>query len=167
MSAASFHDPIAATSAAARAEVHAIYDDLDEAVRRLAPVCLASGRCCRFREFDHTLFLSGLEADLLCAEAPPEARPLDEGASCPWQDAAGLCTARDARPLGCRVYFCDPAYAGQAERLSEEYLGRLQRLSVRLARAWDYAPLHHHLRQAAADGRWGCAHRPAAPAGGF
>ena len=65
------------------------------------------------------------EAALLVADAPPPARPLDDGATCPWQDGAGRCTARGARPLGCRVYFCDPSYEGQAEPLTEEFLGRL------------------------------------------
>ena len=37
-------------------------------------------------------------------------RPLDQGATCPWQDSRGHCTAREARPLGCRVYYCDPAF---------------------------------------------------------
>ncbi len=137
-----------------RAPLHAIYADLDAEVARMAPVCQLSGRCCRFEEYGHTLFLSGPEAALLLAEAPPPSRSLDDGASCPWQDASGLCTAREARPLGCRVYFCDPAFQADAPGLSEVYLGRLKRLVDDLGLGWNYAPLHHHLRRAEAEGRF-------------
>jgi hypothetical protein len=134
--------------------LRALYDDLDAAVERLAPVCAVSGRCCRFKEYDHTLFVSAAEAALLLAEAPAPARPLDDGSTCPWQDRDGRCTARSARPLGCRVFYCDPGYQPKAAELSEEYLGRLKHLCKALGLPWDYAPLHHHLRGAAAGGRF-------------
>lgn len=136
-----------------RAALTTLYADLDAAVQRFEPVCELSGRCCRFAEYDHTLFLSEPEAAFLLAEAPTPSRALDEGESCPWQNHAGRCTARDARPLGCRVYFCDPGYAPHAPALSEEFLGRLKRLVDEHGLAWNYAPLHHHLQRAAADGR--------------
>lgn len=140
--------------AAARAAVHAIYDALDAEVARRAPVCALSGRCCRFAEYDHTLFLSGLEADVLLAEAPPPFRPLDAGATCPWQDGQGRCTAREARPLGCRVFFCDPAYQPEAPELTETYLARLRQVAAAHGLPWNYAPLHQHLRQARDEGRF-------------
>jgi hypothetical protein len=143
------HDP-----ASVRAAVHAIYGELDAEVARRAPVCVLSGRCCRFAEYDHTLFLSGPEADLLLAEAPPPVRPLDDGATCPWQDGEGRCTAREARPLGCRVFFCDPAYQPQAPELTETFLARLRQLAATQDLSWDYAPLHQHLRRARDEGRF-------------
>ncbi len=91
-----------------------MYRDLDAEVAGPAPVCLVSGLCCRFEEYGHTLFVSAPEMAILLADAPPPSRPLDDGATCPWQDARGRCTAREARPLGCRVYFCDPTYQDQA-----------------------------------------------------
>ena len=142
-----------------RGPLRALYAELDAEVARRNPVCRVSGRCCRFVEYDHTLFLSGLEAAVLVADAPEPCRPLDHGATCPWQDSRNRCTAREARPLGCRVYFCDPAYEAQAPELSEVYLGRLKALAGSLGLAWDYAPLHDHLGRAAADGRF-----PAVPA---
>lgn len=144
-------DPIAHDPDAMRAAVLAIYADLDAEVARRAPVCQLSGRCCRFKEYDHTLFLSAPELNVLLADAPPPVRPLDEGSTCPWQDAQGRCTARNARPLGCRVYFCDPSYEGQAEELSEIFLGRLRRLADDYGQPWNYAPLHNHLRSAWSD----------------
>ena len=132
----------------------AIYEGLDAEVARLGPRCELSGRCCRFAEAGHTLFISAPEAALLLADAPAPSRPLDDGQTCPWQDASGRCTARGARPLGCRVYFCDPDYEGAAPALSEAYLGRLKRLADELDLPWSYAPLHRHLAVAKADGRF-------------
>jgi hypothetical protein len=137
-----------------RAPLRAVYAALDAEIGRLAPTCKLSGCCCRFEEYGHTLFLSAPEAALLLAEAPPPSRPLDDGSTCPWQDARGRCTAREARPLGCRVYYCDPSYQASASELSEAYLGRLKRLVDDLDLPWDYAPLHHHLRRAEAEGRF-------------
>jgi hypothetical protein len=133
-----------------RGRLRTLYADLDSAVSRLSPVCQLSGRCCRFQEYGHTLFLSAPEAAYLLAESPRPSRPLDDGASCPWQDSLGRCTAREGRPLGCRVYYCDPAYAPHASGLSEEFLGRLKRLVEELELPWNYAPLHDHLRRAEA-----------------
>jgi hypothetical protein len=134
-------------------ELQALYRELDLAIARLSPVCVLSGRCCRFQEYGHTLFLSAVEAEFLVDRAPAARRPLDRGESCPWQDDRGHCTARDARPLGCRVYYCDPAYLPAATDLSEQFISRLKQLSVRHDRSWDYAPLHTHLGEARSSGR--------------
>jgi Fe-S-cluster containining protein len=134
--------PLDRTLAAAVAN---LYDELSAEIARHAPVCVLSGRCCRFREYDHTLFLSGVEAAYLLAHAPAPARPLDTGDTCPWQDAAGRCSAREARPLGCRIYFCDPAFAEVMPELSESFLARLKALTAAARLPWDYAPLHAHL----------------------
>ncbi len=137
-----------------RRELAVVYADLAGEVARAGPVCALSGRCCRFTEYDHTLFLSEIEARLLLADAPEPSRPLDDGSTCPWQDSRGRCTAREARPLGCRVYFCDEPYQETAHALSERFLGRLKALTEALGLPWAYAPLHHHLRTAQARGRF-------------
>jgi len=142
-----------AALATIRDELSALYRELDEAVAMMAPVCQLSGRCCRFKDYGHTLFLSAPEAQLLVADAPQPPGPLDNGESCPWQDARGRCTARDARPLGCRVFFCDPSFENFAPELSETFLARLKELASRHDWLWDYAPLHQHLRQAQVEGR--------------
>src|SRR5262249_3612075 len=109
-------------------ELAELYRQLDVAVAEFAPVCRISGRCCRFREYGHTLFVSALEFDYLISRAAGPVRPLDDGETCPWQDARGRCTAREARPLGCRVYFCDAAYEDAAPALSERFIARLKGL---------------------------------------
>lgn len=137
-----------------REDLTALYTDLDADIRAAAPVCQVSGRCCRFKEYGHTLFLSGPELDKLLDEAPPPVRPLDDGATCPWQDDGGRCTAREARPMACRIYFCDPNYAGVGEAFSEQRIRQLKDLCDRHRVAWSYAPLHEHLRRARAFGRF-------------
>lgn len=141
-------EPVELEVDAFRAALLAIYHELDAEIARRAPVCQLSGRCCRFAEYDHTLFLSAVELGVLLADAPAPSRPLDQGETCPWQDAQGRCTAREARPLGCRVYFCDPGYEGQAADLSETFLARIKQLTDDFGMPWNYAPLHQHLRVA-------------------
>jgi len=127
-------------------EIRAIYEEADAAVRAAGPRCDASGRCCRFREYGHTLFISQLEADVLLRDAPPYAKPVTD-AGCPFQ-VEGLCTAREDRPLGCRVYFCDESYQETGQRISEHGLRQLKQLAERRELAWRYAPLHLFLNEA-------------------
>jgi len=135
-----------------RVEIRALYEELDAQVARLGPVCELSGRCCRFQEYGHTLFVSAPEVRFLLCAAPGPHRPLDRGETCPWQDHQGRCTARDARPLGCRVYYCDPSYQHAGHELSERFIGRLKQLTETHGLPWNYAPLHHHLEEERARG---------------
>ncbi len=135
------------------AELRALYDRLDQEVARLGPVCQLSGRCCRFAEYGHTLFVSTVEIRYLVAGAPPPARPLDRGETCPWQDQRGHCTARDARPLGCRIFYCDPNYQDAAHEISEQFITGLKKITQRWDLAWNYAPLHDHLVRERDQGR--------------
>jgi Fe-S-cluster containining protein len=67
---------------------------------------------------------------------------------CPFQKDK-LCTARDPRPLGCRVYYCDPAYQETGNQITEKYLHRLKELAQEHGVEWRYAPLHVFLNEAA------------------
>ena len=131
--------------------VREIYAEADAAVAQAGPRCDASGRCCRFREDGHTLFISTLEDEVLLESAPPF-EPQTNGDFCPFQ-VDNLCTAREPRPLGCRVYFCDPAYQELGQQISEAGVRRLKQLADELGLGWRYAPLHHFLK----DGKAGTA----------
>src|SRR5436309_6681622 len=120
-----------------------LYSDVDAEVRAAGPVCVASGRCCRFKEYGHTLFLSNLEAEVLLHDAPPYEQPVTPD-FCPFQQG-NLCTAREPRPLGCRIYYCDPAYQETCSDLMEKYTRRLKDLADGAGLEWCYAPLHHFL----------------------
>jgi hypothetical protein len=136
-----------------RRQVLELYQEVDREVVAAGPVCVASGRCCRFKEFGHVLFLSNLEAEVLLHDSPP----YDAGAVgpdyCPFQKG-NMCTARAPRPLACRIYYCDPHYQETGARLSEAYLRRLKDLARDQGVAWRYAPLHYfltHPEEATAD----------------
>jgi hypothetical protein len=127
-----------------------LYRDVDAEVRAAGPVCVASGRCCRFKEYGHVLYVSNLEADVLLSQAPAYDQPVSPD-FCPFQKD-NLCTAREPRPLGCRVYYCDPAYQETGNRITEKYLQRLKALAQEHGLPWRYAPLHTFLNEASARG---------------
>lgn len=129
-----------------RREVLAVYADADAAVAVAGPRCDASGRCCRFTEYGHTLFISHFEAEILLESAPPYSQPVSRD-GCPFQ-VGGLCTARGARPLGCRIYFCDPAYEPRMVEITEAAVARLKAIADARGTGWNYAPLHHFLNAA-------------------
>jgi hypothetical protein len=128
-----------------RRQVLDLYRDVDAAVATAGPVCVASGRCCRFKEYGHVLFLTSLEADVLLAGAPPYEKPVSAD-FCPFQKDK-LCTAREPRPLGCRIYYCDPSYQETGNALTETYLRRLKEIAQEHGVPWRYAPLHQFLNE--------------------
>lgn len=125
----------------------ALYAEVDAAVAQAGPRCDSSGRCCRFKEYGHTLFISNLEAEVLLDAAPAYTSPVSDE-FCPFQ-VDNVCTAREPRPLGCRVYFCDPTYQDTGNAITETYLRRLKELAEEFGTGWQYAPLHRFLNEAA------------------
>ncbi|MFM8930464.1 MAG: hypothetical protein ACKOS8_01130 [Gemmataceae bacterium] len=138
------------THAAVIAELRALYAWADAEVATHSPRCEASGKCCRFKEYGHRLYLCQVEARYLLENAPAFPVPADE-AGCPFQ-VEGLCTRRDNRPLGCRVYFCDPSFSGAMEVIMEEGVRRLKEITDRHHLGWDYASLHAFLNDLARAG---------------
>lgn len=109
-----------------REAVAEIHQEIADAIRTLKPLCLASGNCCRFEAHGHRLYASGLEVARCVQICRAEGRGITaaqveaavELGNCPWQDGR-LCTAREGRPTGCRVYFCDPRAAEVVPELAE------------------------------------------------
>jgi Fe-S-cluster containining protein len=129
------------------AAVAGILHDADADIAARKPVCKASGRCCKFEEYGHRLYVtpgelihfqhtlnversipvrrdsmpsaSAVSLPQFFAQAKPE--------GCPYQ-IDGLCTARDARPLGCRIYFCDENAQHWQNEVYEKYHTRLKAL---------------------------------------
>ena len=129
-----------------RERVLAVYAEVDVAVASAKPRCDASGRCCRFTEYGHTLFLSHYEAEILLDAKLPFAHPVSRD-GCPFQ-IDNLCTAREHRPLGCRIYFCDPNFQDQQGPITEDALRKLKKLASEFATGWRYAPLDVFLNEA-------------------
>ncbi len=104
-----------------------LYVELAGEVERRRPVCDASGRCCRFETYGHRMYVSTIElakfvADLAAA-SPAERVERWDGTGCVHQ-VNGLCGVHSLRPLGCRIFFCDPTSTawqnGVYERLHSE-----------------------------------------------
>src|SRR5437762_837773 len=132
-------------SAELRRHVLELYQAVDREVAAAGPVCIASGRCCRFKEYGHVLYMSNLEAEVLLAAAPPYEQPVTSD-FCPFQKEK-LCTAREPRPLGCRVYYCDPTYQETGNQITEKYLAQLKDIAREEGIDWRYAPLHVFLNE--------------------
>jgi Fe-S-cluster containining protein len=120
-----------------------IYDDIATKVNQRGPACWASGRCCNFEAFGHRLYVTGLEAALAQRLATTAATPqavqvaLTKG-GCPFQDRH-LCAQREARPLGCRVFFCDKSSTQWQHELMEHGLERIRALHDDFAIPYRYA----------------------------
>ena len=122
-----------------RRDLESVYADLDLELAALRPLCQRSGRCCKFKEFGHQLWTTQVELDyLIDREGLPGGS--SDGGVCPYlQD--GLCGVRDSRMLGCRIYFCDPAYASAMGPLYEKYHARIKELHRRHGLTYEYREL--------------------------
>jgi len=101
------------------------YAEVDADIARRPGVCLQSGVCCQFDARDgHCLFVTALEVCYYLAVAAP---PPPDGNRCP-HVVDGLCGVRDGRPLGCRVFYCDPAAQAWQGPVTEVHLARLKGL---------------------------------------
>lgn len=122
--------------AALRAELAALYDEVDAEVAAGNPRCEMSGRCCDFPRSDHELWSTPLEVEYardVAGEVPAAPSGL-----CPWH-VDGLCRLREGRPLGCRLYFCDPAWEHAMPPLYERFHARLVALHQAHGRPYGYA----------------------------
>ena len=121
-------------------ELEGVYADLERELSAPRPVCRSSGRCCRFRAFGHQLWTTGIELDYLVEhEGLPPAGTAEEG-TCPYL-RDGLCSVRDHRMLGCRIFFCDAAYAEAMGPLYEKYHARIKELHRRHGESYRYGEL--------------------------
>ncbi len=134
--------------------VRAVYDDAAAQVEARGPACWASGRCCHFEAVGHRLYVTGLEAALAQRWATKPASSCDVRAAltldgCPFQ-TGHLCGQREARPLGCRVYFCDTSAQTWQHDLSEHGLGQLREIHERFNVTYRYGEWRAMLAMVAA-----------------
>ena len=148
-------------AAAGRADIRealqAVYLEIDHAVAALSPRCWLSGRCCNFDQYGHDLFVTGLEIAWALQQLDGEARDRLAGASlpsdgaCPFQ-LEQVCTVHAIRPLGCRLFFCDPAAQSWQPRLHEQFLRQLRRLHEQHGLDYRYLEWRRGLASARAAG---------------
>lgn len=112
------------------------YADLDARIAAHQPTCSKCGRCCQFGAFGHRLFATSLEFSYYRANAP---NPLSITAdACPHIQNQ-QCQARDYRPIGCRIFFCDPPSQDWQGPLMEFALRRLRTMHEQLDVPYVYA----------------------------
>ena len=123
-----------------QSELRRIYESAQREIdARPELVCELSGRCCRFREAGHELFLTALEyEEMVRSGNTPPARP--DGA-CPWLKE-GLCDNREGRALACRTYFCSDETA--AAEVTESGHRRIRALHERYQLPYVYLSLEGH-----------------------
>ena len=120
----------------AREALRELYVRLDADVAAAAPRCEMSGRCCDFPTSGQRLMASTLETAYARERAGGSVPDAPSGL-CPWH-VEGTCRLRDGRPLGCRVYFCDPGYSDLMPRLYETYHRAVRALHERYGVAYRY-----------------------------
>ncbi|MBX3396929.1 MAG: hypothetical protein KF841_16360 [Phycisphaerae bacterium] len=120
----------AATNDALFADLAAFYARLDRTIDSYRPTCWNKGACCKFGEFGHRLYVTAIELAYFVREQRGSWLGANGAAACPYQ-VEGQCTARAARPMGCRVFFCDPAAEHWQNPVYECYLGELKAIGER------------------------------------
>jgi len=126
-------------------ELKEVYRQLEQELGTLPVRCDLRGLCCDFEKFGHVLMATGLELEhARQTDAGPF--PEEPANSCP-HFRSGLCELREGRPLGCRVYFCDPAYADQMQEIAERYHRRIVEIHERHGLSYRYERFVEALRR--------------------
>jgi Fe-S-cluster containining protein len=120
---------LAAGRSDVRQAVANLYADLAAEIDRRRPLCVISGRCCRFEEYGHRLFVTTMELAAFIADRPASGKSQAawSGKGCPFQ-AEKLCTVHAIRPMGCRLFFCDASSMEWQQNQYEQFHSRLKRL---------------------------------------
>jgi len=113
-----------------------LYSDLDSDIEQLPRRCRRKNACCQFdARSGHRLFVTAVEVCYyLSRRSPPPAN----GSTCSHLVDAS-CGARDVRPLGCRIFYCDPSPQDWQGPLTEVYLTRLKNMHEEFGIPYFYA----------------------------
>jgi len=136
--------------AAARTDVTAamqeFYAETDRLIAERQATCWNRGECCRFGRFGHRLYVTAIEVCYYLAGVDAGSPAMDNAGTrhdddsdvCPHAHG-GICHVRSRRPLGCRVFFCDPAARDWQGPLTEERLAHLRTMHADLEVPYFYA----------------------------
>ena len=136
--------------------VRALYADVQCEVDARRPVCVVSGRCCRFEEFGHRLFVTTAELAAFMHALPafPTRAGGDwDGTGCPFQSGK-MCSVHTIRPFGCRMFFCDSTSTDWQNETYERFHARLKRLHEELGVPYRYVEWRQALRELGLSGRF-------------
>ncbi len=126
-------------------ELKDIYNDVETSIRGIDGQCNACGKCCDFENFDHTLYLTPIEAKYMLGNI---SLPLNSLTNCPYAKD-GKCIEREYRCLGCRIFHCN-LKGENAVKMNDIYNEGLVRIR-KLCKKYNYdtasAPLATYLEQ--------------------
>ena len=132
--------------------VSALYTSIESEIAKRRPLCVISGRCCRFDEYGHRLYVTTMELaafthDLRLKPVAPQPSP----GGCPFQTNK-LCGVHAIRPMGCRLFFCDATSTDWQRDQYEQFHAQLKRLHETFAvpyyyMEWRTALIHLGLNQ--------------------
>lgn len=133
--------------AASLEALEALYREVDEAYA--ATSCPASSECCRFARTGREPYVTSVELALVRRAvsrnggrtfppppplhlARPELPVVTEERACPLMSPQGRCSIYDARPLGCRTFFCErkTSLAEVRHRELLAFVARLKQIAV-------------------------------------
>jgi len=120
-----------------RAAITQIYRDLQTQIDARRPLCQLSGRCCRFEEFGHRLYVTTLELATFLHELNQSPDPDWTGQGCAFQKNK-LCSVHQIRPFGCRLFFCDSTSTDWQHEQYQLFHTRLRQLHDELAVPYFY-----------------------------
>jgi Fe-S-cluster containining protein len=104
--------------------LHELYQRVDAQISAFGPTCGNCRRCCDFSGGGLNLFVTNLELAYFVARI--KTVPKATGGRCPFLDDRTGCTARGARPLGCRTYFCKVPEGYDPQAIYEDALNRIK-----------------------------------------
>ena len=122
------------------ASIEKLYIEVGKQISSRKPICDISGRCCRFEEYGHRLFVTTMEMGAFIAglkrgqvekyDSPPKLSvhlSQWDSTGCPFQ-VQKLCTVHPIRPFGCRMFFCDPSATNWQQDQYEIFHAKLKTL---------------------------------------
>lgn len=112
------------------------YAEVDAAVNAHAPVCTNRGQCCKFDTFGHRLYVTSVEMAYFANGMKDHLRS-PAGDACPYQQG-GRCMAREHRPMGCRVFFCEERSQSWQGPEYERFLAGLKAIGERFGIPYRY-----------------------------
>lgn len=133
--------PDDSSTTAALEELDALFAEVDARIDALGFTCRQDGACCRFSESGIRLYVTWLEARRLIGTADDILVSDD----CPFQEGA-LCTRRDERSLGCRIYGCDPALDARLSEIYETFHARIVALHDKYGLPYEYRDIREWAR---------------------
>jgi Fe-S-cluster containining protein len=113
-----------------------LYGEVDRQIRSIGPICEMSGRCCHFEEYGHRLYVTTAELAAFVAMAAKSPLPAavagrTDGSGCRFQQDR-MCMAHPLRPMGCRLFYCDPRATRPLQTAFEQLHEKLKRLHEEL-----------------------------------